>query len=150
MSSLCCSVCRAHTWIRNRGLHTWLTLTCGGHRTQVSAMFTFRFSLNSSPNSSCPHGPTAPHFGNPMAGKMDLILSHGTNPLMAPTGMPGCLHQPSGKEDSKHQVRTCHPKPTSFHALLQLPYHVRKRYKHPDIFGVSETPSRCFHILLSS
>lgn len=30
-----------------------------------------------------------------------------------------------------------------------LPYHVRKMCMYPDIFGVSETSSRCFHILLS-
>lgn len=34
--------------------------------------------------------------------------------------------------------------------FYSCPYHVRKSCMYPDIFGVSETPSRCFHTLLSS
>lgn len=93
VNSLSCCVCRARTWIRPGGLHTWLTFTCRVHRTQASAIFTFRFSLNFSPNSLCPQGSATPHSGNSTAGKMDLIpqpwynsshISHGNAWVSSP------------------------------------------------------------------
>ena len=130
-------------------LHIWLTLTSGGHRS-FSATFIFRFSLNFSPNIFCPQGDCHPSPWQLTADKIYLTpqswyktshSSHGNASWW--WGWWGRLKTPG--QDLLPQIYF-----TSFLALLQLSYHVRKGCMIPDIFGVWETLSRCFDTLLSS